>query len=409
MQDANHNVQETPLQRSKTLVAGWFSFERGHATAGDLLAGDLACEWLEQAGCSYDVALAPPFHGGVDWRSADPQSYSNVVFVCGPFANGKLESEFLGRFSNCNVVGLSLSMIEPLDVWNPFDTLLERDSSVGVRPDIVYLSHQARVPIVGVILVEPYKAGTTQVTNAAIHQLVNAREMSTVAIDTRLDVNSTGLRSSAEIESLIARMDVVITTRMHGMVLALKNGVPAIAIDPEVGGAKVRRQAEEVGWPVVFNVDDLTDEALQEAFDYCLTDDARAKVRECYQQATKTLQEVHDQFVSVLRYSEESQRIKAVDGRRWLRDQWQGNKDQVFQGHSLWQLSELEHTLVEERKNVRRLRERNQLLKKQAHHLKKRAHRLKQRLRNVQNSRIQRLLKRLGRVRSMILKGRRRG
>ena len=91
VQNADDRMQETPRQKGKTLVAGWFSYEWGHATAGDLLAGDLACEWLERAGCSYDVALAPPFRGGVDWRSVDPQSYSNAVFVCGPFEKGKLE------------------------------------------------------------------------------------------------------------------------------------------------------------------------------------------------------------------------------------------------------------------------------------------------------------------------------
>jgi hypothetical protein len=396
MQDANHNVQETHLQRSKTLVAGWFSFERGHTTAGDLLAGDLACEWLEGAGCYYDVALAPPFHGGVDWRSVDPQSYSNVVFVCGPFEKGWMESKFLDRFAGCNVIGLNLSMLVPLDKWNPFDTLLERDSSAGVHPDIVFLSHQTRVPVVGVVLVEPYSKGATQVANAAIRQLVDSRQMSMVAIDTRLDANSTGLRSSAEIESLIARMDAVVTTRLHGMVLALKNGVPAIAIDPEVGGAKIRRQAEMLGWPVVFNVDDLTEEALQEAFDYCLSEDARAKAKECYQRAMKIVQEVRDQFISVLDRPGESQRVRPAHSRRWLQNQWQETKDHGFEGHSFFAGSEagehpwkLESTLVKERQKVKRLRKQNQ--------------RLKLELQNIQGSRARRLSKRLDRVRAKVL------
>ena len=58
----------------KALIAGWFSFTDGHATAGDLLAMDLTCEWLKKAGYTYDVALDPPFKGGVNWRVADPQS-----------------------------------------------------------------------------------------------------------------------------------------------------------------------------------------------------------------------------------------------------------------------------------------------------------------------------------------------
>jgi polysaccharide pyruvyl transferase WcaK-like protein len=70
-------------------------------------------------------------------------------------------------------------------------------------------------------------------------------------------------------------MDLVITTRLHGLVLALKNGVPAIAIDPIPRGFKIEGQAHTVGWPVVLPVDGLTNERLEEAFDCCLTADAQ--------------------------------------------------------------------------------------------------------------------------------------
>ncbi len=62
----------------KALVAGWFSFEKCNVTAGDLMARDLACEWVERAGYPYDVALVPPFTGGVDWHSVDPNTYSHL-------------------------------------------------------------------------------------------------------------------------------------------------------------------------------------------------------------------------------------------------------------------------------------------------------------------------------------------
>src|ERR687898_247803 len=110
----------------KTLVVGWFSWEQCGATAGDLMARDVACRWLEQAGHSYDIALAPPFQGGVDWRAVDPRDYSQVVFVCGPFRENELTTEFLHRFAGRRLIGLDLSMLEPLDTWNPFDFLLER-------------------------------------------------------------------------------------------------------------------------------------------------------------------------------------------------------------------------------------------------------------------------------------------
>jgi hypothetical protein len=104
----------------RTLVAGWFSFEQMGATAGDLMARDVACDWLERVGHSYDVALASPFFGGVDWRAVDPKSYSRVVFVCGPFGNGWPITEFLPRFAGCRFVSLNLSMLEPLDILGSY-------------------------------------------------------------------------------------------------------------------------------------------------------------------------------------------------------------------------------------------------------------------------------------------------
>jgi polysaccharide pyruvyl transferase WcaK-like protein len=153
-----------------------------------------------------------------------------VVFVCGPFGNGAPITELLERFDSCRLVGLNLTMLESLDAWNPFDLLFERDSSATSNPDVSFLSRQVRVPVVGVVLIDTqpeYKErDALKVANSAIHRLVASREMSAVVIDTRLDANSTGLRSASEVESLIARMDVVLTTRLHGTVLSLKNGVP---------------------------------------------------------------------------------------------------------------------------------------------------------------------------------------
>jgi len=289
----------------KTLVAGWFSFENGHGTAGDLLARDLACEWLKQAGYAYDIAYVSPFDGDVDWRMVDPDSYSHVVFVCGPFERGELEAEFLRRFAHCRMIGLNLSMIEPLDEWNPFDLLFERNSSEAVSTDMVFLSEQPHVPVVGVCLVEAYDGALVEEANTAIRRLVDSKEMSVVQIDTRLDGNTTGLRSPAEIESLIARLDALITTRLHGTVLALKNGVPVVAIDPQAGGAKIRYQAEKIGWPKVFNADTLTDVALQNALAYCLSEDGRAKAREVADRAKAMVLQTRNRFVSALTHPEQ--------------------------------------------------------------------------------------------------------
>jgi polysaccharide pyruvyl transferase WcaK-like protein len=156
---------------------------------------------------------------------------------------------------------------------------------------------------VGVVLVHPqkeYKGGLHAEANAALERLTASREMVRVPIDTRLDVNRTGLRTAAEIETAIARMDVVVTTRLHGTVLALKNGVPVVAVDPIAGGAKIRRQAETIGWPALLTADTLTDETLRAAFEFCLTPEARALAAACRERARLTVSRVREEFIAAL-------------------------------------------------------------------------------------------------------------
>ena len=169
------------------------------------------------------------------------------------------------------------------------------------RPDIAFASPRPLVPVVGVCLVDEYDGALVQEANAAVRRLVGSREVAIVPIDTRLDANRTALRSPVEVESLLARMDVVVTTRLHAMVLALKNGVPVIAIDPEAGGAKVRRQAEVIGWPAAFGVDTVTDRELLDALDYSLTPAARATAQACHERAVEMLRSVRDEFLETLR------------------------------------------------------------------------------------------------------------
>jgi hypothetical protein len=84
------------------------------------------------------------------------------------------------------------------------------------------------------------------------------------------------------------------------MVLALKNGVPAVAIDPIAGGAKVRRQAQTIGWPVCFTADRLDDREVDQAFSWCLSEAARVCALECRERARRTLNEIRKQLVAAL-------------------------------------------------------------------------------------------------------------
>jgi hypothetical protein len=91
----------------RVLVAGWYSWPAAAATAGDLLARDVACMWLERAGREYDVANASPFGSGVDWRELDPAGYSDLVFVCGPVGpRYSAPEQLLRRFAGSRHIGL---------------------------------------------------------------------------------------------------------------------------------------------------------------------------------------------------------------------------------------------------------------------------------------------------------------
>ncbi|MEO5579028.1 MAG: polysaccharide pyruvyl transferase family protein [Gemmatimonadaceae bacterium] len=289
--------------RVRTLVAGWFSFEGMGATAGDLMVRDLVCEWLESAGRPYDVALAYPFTGGKDWRAVDSGAYSHVIFACGPFGNGEPVTEFLARFADATLVGVNLTMLQQLDEWNPFDLLLERDSSAAARPDLAFLSRTNCAPVVGIVRMHEqpeYGARDLHIrANDAMNRLIAGREMAAVTIDTRLDeVNAAGLRTPGEIESLIARMDVVVTARLHGLVLALKNGVPAVAIDSVGGGAKIIRQARALGWPVVLTADTMTDVSLRQAFERCLSPEVKSLAADVRDRARTVLGPVRKEFLA---------------------------------------------------------------------------------------------------------------
>ena len=172
-------------------------------------------------------------------------------------------------------IGLDVSIIGPLGEGHPFDVLLERDSSATSRPDLAFVARTQAIPVVGLIMghaqPEYGERGMHDATHATIRRVLYARRLCVVPFDTRVDPRPGefpgAFRSPAEVEALVARMDVV-TTRLHGMVHALKKGVPAVAVDPISKGAKIRHQAEAVGWAVVLTADELSEKALHDALDY---------------------------------------------------------------------------------------------------------------------------------------------
>ena len=94
-----------------------------------------------------------------------------------------------------------------------------------------------------------------------------------------MEYNAFGLNSPLSIERLISKMDLIVTTRLHGMVLGIKNEVPVIAVDPIEGGAKITNQAKAIDWPYQFSVAGANQENLSQALSDCLKPGIRSQIR----------------------------------------------------------------------------------------------------------------------------------
>ena len=246
------------LRAGRVLVVGWPSFLHGEATAGDVLAMEAVRRALHDAGIPCDLAWSPVFRPGArTLDDAPPGSYTHLVFACGP-AHGWQVEQLHQRYQCCRRIAVGVSVIDPADpAVTGFHAVLTRDAP-GVRAhrDLAAAVPAARVPVAGIILAgdQPEYAARGRHAQLAreLGDWLGALDCARLPLDTRLD--SGQWRSPAtpgQVESAIARTDVVVTTRLHGLVLALKNGVPALAIDPVAGGAKVAGQAAAWDWPVL--------------------------------------------------------------------------------------------------------------------------------------------------------------
>jgi hypothetical protein len=264
------------------LVTGWFSFEEVVATIGDLLVSDIVCAWLEEAGAKHDVALAPFMDGGVNWRCVARERYTDVVFACGPFMRHELLDDLRRRFKHCRFTAVNISLLDEADRGR-LDAVFERDSARHAQADLSFLAAPRLAPVVGLAFAPPQDEydGRHEAVAAAVKEVVRARSLPTVDVDTDLFGEEEGPRSPEQVESILVRTDVVATTRLHGLVLALKNGIPAIAIDPVPGGAKISRQARAIGWPVVLRAEDVAPASVARALDRCLSGAVDAHVERC--------------------------------------------------------------------------------------------------------------------------------
>ncbi|WP_241248923.1 polysaccharide pyruvyl transferase family protein [Rhodococcus sp. X156] len=265
--------------RVRVLVVGWPSLLHGEATAGDVLSMQAVGRALARAGTAHELAwsavMCPP--EGLRLDDADPARFTHLVFACGPLA-GAGPTQLHRRFAGLCRIAVGVSVLDAADpAVAGFDHVIARDApGVPAQRDLAARHRSASVPVLGVYLTRgqaeygPRRRHPAVV--AALQGWLSTVDAARLDLDTRLDPRDWRLAATpGQIEALLRRLDAVVTMRMHGLVLALKNGVPALAVDPVAGGGKVSAQAHAWQWPAVVPAEEVGTARLHEQLAWCLS------------------------------------------------------------------------------------------------------------------------------------------
>ena len=107
-------------------------------------------------------------------------------------------------------------------------------------------------------------------------------------------------RFPAQVEALVRRADVVVSMRLHALVLGLAHGVPVIACDGISGGAKVSAQAAALGWPVVLRAEEVDPTTLDAALEHALSGTLTAELAEARRRGAAGTAQAREWFAQQL-------------------------------------------------------------------------------------------------------------
>ncbi|MBL8537396.1 MAG: hypothetical protein JNM59_08335 [Hyphomonadaceae bacterium] len=292
---------------ARALIIGHFS------TVGDIESLEAVKDWCASAGLPFDIApysksLQARMDGAISPAQADPLRYSHVIVVCGPCYEDLLHRNGvrLEEYQHCHKIGVNLTMVAPLAEWNPFDVLVERDSDRATRADLTFTRPIERGSVVGRCVVKRQREyGARQRHNetlALIDDLIRRRNLASIEIATDWPSASTLVanNSSTILSSILSRVDVLLTNRLHGFVYALRNGVPVLAIDAVAGGDKLTRQARALGWPVCLQADTATTAEIDRSFAWCLSEEARSAAKAVSAAAMEAARAIEEEAAAAL-------------------------------------------------------------------------------------------------------------
>ncbi|MFI6043846.1 polysaccharide pyruvyl transferase family protein [Nocardia sp. NPDC051321] len=270
----------------RVLVTGWASFVHGEATAGDVLSMSRVGAALTAAGIPHDMALSPVYRAdALHLSDAHSERYSHLVFVCGP-AHGHQVRSLHERYASCRRIAVGVSILDPGDAAvTGFHRVLARDGLSTPRPDIAVAASTTTVPVVGAVFAPGQREYGAARRHRSVHEALLRwladLDCARLPLDTRLASDDwRQCRTPDQLASVFARLDAVVTTRLHGLVMGLRAGVPVLAVDPIAGGGKVTAQAAALNWPALVSAEDAVEAgAFDHWWRWCLSPAGRHRAR----------------------------------------------------------------------------------------------------------------------------------
>ena len=313
-----------PIDRvsPRRLLVAWYGAFAGHGTVGDVFALETLVTHLVGRGHRVSHATADRISivgsERVQWDTALPNDFDAVMFVCGPILSFHPRTNaFFQRFASVPLAGVGVSMMPASHPHhtNPFRFVLAREGWGERHGDLAILAPQ---PIHAPVRHRP-KIGlslrgrqTEYGEDRCLWQQTEslARELAKVARE-RIDADILDIenhlarsgRMASEIEAQYGECSLVITSRFHGAIAAIRQGVPYVAIDQIKGGAKLTSLLAPLSWPHVYRIDQLDAAALRRTCAELVTRRDHplllAARRECSRAANETLAAL-DRWLSTL-------------------------------------------------------------------------------------------------------------
>jgi hypothetical protein len=230
---------------------------------------------LRQSGAEVDVASYHHVECGdaniVNWMRINPRAYRCVAFVCGPLSNEIYFRLFFFRFRRARKVAVGVSVIDPtLPGTRLFDEIVARDGMPQVSFDLALAEaapscvRSTRRHIAVCLRGHQHEYGDLNCHSTRVDNLILqvARRLGD-----HVECTSTVIakdNTAERIHRCFADAKLVITTRLHGALLALHHCTPFVAIDQIEGGRKVSSVLGRLPWDHVYPFD-VDEGALEKA------------------------------------------------------------------------------------------------------------------------------------------------